>query len=165
MALSMYTNNTTPFGSYIGADGYFVVSDGVQYYLAEYDINCDEINELLLLEETASNDSEWVTEILDIFTFYNGEPIWLIAGEYRGTIDLCEDGIIRFVGSGGAEAHIYDFYKILNGKLDLCDRAEENWGVYMVNGEECSVDKFNHTIDKYPLRAAPDYDLIEVITP
>ena len=37
-------------------------------------------------------------------------------------------------GNVGAEANVYGFHEILEGKLILCEYAEEAWGAYIING-------------------------------
>ena len=69
------------------------------------------------------------------------------------------------LGSGGAEAHGYDFLEILDGKLSICDRAEEAWGTYTVNGTDCTEEEFYRTIAQYPIVENIDFEILEIVDP
>lgn len=160
-----YTYNCTPCGSYIDGDGYFVVRADIDYAFALYDINGDGVKELFVLEGAQTEDGKWDGPIADIFTFHNGQPVLLISGEERGRVSICENGYILMLGSGGAEAHGYDFQEILDGKLILHDRAEENWGTYTVNGTDCTEDEFYRTIQQYTIMENIDFEILEIVDP
>lgn len=102
--LSQSALQVTPAGCSVDGEGIFVYRRDVWYSVMEYDINGDGIKELITFENSMNNDSPISGVILDIFTFYNGKPIWLIAGAERGIITLCKNGIIYERASGGAEA-------------------------------------------------------------
>lgn len=160
-----YVYSCTPFGSYIDGDGYFVVRADIDYAFALYDINGDGIKELFVLEGTQTEEGKWDGPVADIFTFHNGQPVLLISGEERGRVSICENGYILMLGSGGAEAHGYDFQEILDGKLILRDCAEENWGTYTVNGTDCTEDEFYRTIQQYTIVENVDFEILEIVDP
>ena len=155
----------TPFGSYIDGEGYFVVRADIDYAFALYDINGDGVKELFVLEGAQTADGKWDGSIADIFTFHNGQPVLLISGEERGRVSICENGYILMLGSGGAETHRYDFQEILDGKLNLRDRAEENWGTYTVNARDCTEEEFYRTIAQYPIVENLDFEILEIVDP
>ena len=155
----------TPAGSVIDQNGYFVIRDSVRYTVFEYDINGDQTNELITCEEYKMLDNEWEGEILDIFTFHEGKPVWLIAGQYRGWIDLCEDGVIRMVGNGGVASNGYNYYKIQDGELRIIETGTEDWGNYSVNGFSCSNVEFQQLIERYVPLTDPEFELITVYEP
>lgn len=161
--LSRYTYSCTPALSCLNEEGYFVVRNDAQYSFAEYDINQDSVNELVVLEETAYSEGERHRAIIDIYTFHDGQPIWLIAGAERCEIILCENGIIHEQGSGGAEAIGHCFYEIREGELVLLDSAEMDRGTYYVNGEECSGELFWRTVDQYWPLMEPAYEQIHTV--
>ena len=155
----------TPYGSYIDGDGYFVVRADIDYAFALYDINGDGVKELFVLEGAQTADGKWDGPIADIFTFHNGQPVLLISGAERSVVSICENGFILMLGSGGAEAHGYDFLEILDGKLIICDRAEEAWGTYTVNGTDCTEEEFYRTIAQYPIVENIDFEILEIVDP
>lgn len=108
-------------------------------------------------------DIGWEGDILDVFTFHDGKPVLLISGGYRSWIDLCEDGVIRMIGSGGAEAHGYYYYKIYDGKLEIIDTGSEEWGSYSVNGFSVSNKEFQQLIESHAPLTDPDFELITMI--
>ena len=134
----------TPANGYLDENGFYVNRGGAKYHIAEYDINGDQINELITLEEP-----EWGIHILDIFTIRDGHPVWLFSREYRGQVDLYENGVIGMYGSGGADVHSYEFYHILDGELVLLDTAESDWGKYAVNGTECAKGVYDELVEQY----------------
>lgn len=161
--LSRYAYSCTPALSCLNEEGFFVVRNDAQYSFAEYDMNQDSVNELVVLEETAYFEGEPHRAIIDIYTFHDGKPIWLIAGEERCEIILCENGIIHERGSGGAEAIIHCFYEIRDGKLVLIESAEMDWGTYYVNSEECSETIYWRTVDQYWPLMEPAYEQIHTV--
>ena len=152
----------TPTNGYLDENGFYVNRGGAKYHIAEYDINADQINEIITLEEP-----EWGIHILDIFTIRDGEPVWLVSREYRGQVDLYENGVIGMYGSGGADAHIYEFYRIQDGKLVLLDTAESDCGKYAVNGSECSKEEYDELVqwykDQYINPVNWNFDIIQTI--
>ena len=148
----------TPSSCYIDQNGFFVYRYDVRYHIAGYDINGDQIKELIILEE-----GSWGACIMDIFTFCNGKPVWLIAGAERGRVDLYENGVIGMYGSGGAEAHGYYFYQILDGELVLLDAADSDWGTYEVNGVECSKEVHDELVSRYIRLDTWNFDIVRTI--
>ena len=156
--LSQSALNITPAGCSIGSEGYFEYRRNVCYYFTEYDINGDKVKELITFE---GNEED--RNILDIFTYVDDEPVWLIAGAYRGPVDLCEDGVVCWYGSGGGFNHVYQFSIISDGELVPIDTVEYDEGRCFVNGEECSEEIYKQTIEKYPLLPDVDFEIIETI--
>ena len=161
--LSKYDYPVTPCGNYIDENGYLVIRYEVQYCSAEYDINDDGIKELLFLEASLECDEYSEATIMEIYTFYDGAPLWLIAGAERCQITLCENGIIHEQGNGGAEAIGDWYYEIINGQLVLIESAEMNWGTFYVNGEECEEAHYRDVLADYTEITAPEFDLITVV--
>lgn len=153
----------TPAGCSVDGDGFFAYRRDVWYSITEYDINGDGIKELMTFENSRNSDDPSSGSILDIFTFYDGKPVWLIAGEYRGRIQLCENGIIHMCGSGGAEAIGNWYYEIRNGELVLVDSVEMYWGSFFANGVESSEEVYLSTIAQYLPIAEPEYEWIATI--
>ena len=156
--LSESALNTTPATCYIDRNGYFVYRSDVRYHFAKYDINGDQIKELIILE-----GGSWGTTIIDIFTYREEEPVWLIAGAERSYVDLYENGVIGLCGSGGAEAHIYYFYCLQDGALVLIDTAESDWGTYKVNGSACSEEVFQEKLNEYTKLTSWDFEIVKTI--
>ena len=156
---------STPACASIDSNGYFVTnsSSTVRYSVFEYDINGDQINELITYEEYKVLDFGWEGTIIDIFTFYDGQPVLLISGEYRGWITLCKDGVIRYVGTGGAEHQSFDYYKIQDGKLELIDTGLEAWENYSVNGHSVTNQEFYEFMEQYPPLTDLDFELVTTI--
>lgn len=152
----------TPANGYLDENGFFVNRGGAKYHIAEYDINGDLINEIITLEEP-----EWGIHILDIFTIRDGEPVWLVSREYRGQVELYENGIIGMYGSGGADAHIYEFYRIQDGELVKFATAEFDRGEYKVNGTECSKEMYGELVEQYEAQLIKpenwNFDIIQTI--
>ena len=121
------------------------------------------MNELITFENEMDSDDPTSGAILDIFTFYDGQPVWLIAGEYRGRIELCENGIIHMNGSGGAEAIGHWYYEIRNGELVLIDSVQMDWGLFYSNGKETSEEVYWTTLAQYLPIAEPEYEWITAI--
>ena len=152
----------TPAEGYLDEKGFFVNRSGAKYHIAEYDINGDQINEIITLEEP-----EWGIHILDIFTIRDGQPVWLFGREYRGQVNLYENGVIGMYGSGGADAHGYAFYRIQDGELVIFETAESDWGEYKVNGMECSKEMYGELEEQYEAQLIKpenwDFDIIQTI--
>lgn len=160
-----YVYSCTPCGSYIDGDGYLVVRADIDYAFALYDINGDGIKELFVLEGEQTEDGKWDGPIADIFTFHNNQPVLLFSGEERGRVSICENGYVLMLGSGGAEAHGYEFYEILEGNLILCEYAEECWGTYTINGTVCTEGEFYRSIQQYTILENIDFEILEVVKP
>ena len=128
-------------------------------------MNEDGIDELISLEEYKVGDMEWKGAILDIFTLKDGEPNWLIAGAYRGPVDIFVDGIIRQWCDGGAHYYEVNFYTIQNGDLVLVNTAGEEDYVFSIRGEVCTKDEFLAEVDQYAPRLATDMERLVIIEP
>lgn len=161
--LSQSALNITPAGCSVDGEGFFVYRRDVRYSIAEYDINDDGIKELIIFEVYQDTEDDLDGPIIDIFTFRNGQPVWLIAGAQRCQITLCENGIIHERGSGGAEAISNWFYEIIDGALVVIESAEMDWGTFYVNGNECSEELYWHTVDQYWPIMDPAFELITTI--
>ena len=161
--LSKSALQSTPEGCSVDGDGFFVYRRDVWYSVMVYDINGDGVNELITFENEMDSDDPTSGAILDIFTFYDGQPVWLIAGEYRGRIELCENGIIHMNGSGGAEAIGHWYYEIRNGELVLIDSVQMDWGLFYSNGKETSEEVYWTTLAQYLPIAEPEYEWITAI--
>lgn len=161
--LSRYAYICTPALSCLNGEGYFVVRNDVRYSLVEYDINEDGIKELITLEVSQNTEDEMAGTIIDIFTYRDGQPVWLIGGAERCEIVLCENGIIHERGSGGAEAIGNWFYEIVDGELVVNESAEMDWGTFYVNGSECSEELYWRTVDQYWPIMAPAFKHITTI--
>ena len=158
--LSWSALQITPAGCSLDENGFFVYRRDVRYSFALFDINNDGTKELITLEVSQDSEDDLDGAILDIFTFRNGEPVWLIAGAERTEIILCENGIIHEQGSGGEKAIGHCFYEIIEGELVLRESAQMDWGTFYVNGAECSEDLFWFTVDKYRPIMKPDLEWI-----
>ena len=100
--------------------------------------------------------------ILDILGFRDGQPELLISGAYRNFIELCNGGVIKRTGSGGADAHIYEFYKINNGTTELIQTAEANWGEYSVDGVASTEFEVNNVLSGYTPMNLNTFDWTEL---
>ena len=146
-------------GESFDENGYFLsaIREQYQYAYSVSDINSDGTDELLIRCQSKSNPN--ITDYLvDIYTMDAGKPVWLIAGIYRNQIDICTDGVIRRVSAGGAEANTYRFYTIEDGTLLLSRTVEQDWGEYSMDGEVCTEEQFQATLDAYPVITLDTYD-------
>lgn len=155
----------TPVGCTIDENGYFTVRGTVRYSFVKIDLDGDLIEELISLEEYKIGDNDWHGAILDIFTMKDERPNWLIAGAYRGDVDIFEDGIIRYLSHGGAHYYTYHFYTIQDGELSPVMTAGEEDRVFSVNGEVCTYDKFLEAVDQYAPILALDLERLCMIEP
>ena len=156
--LSQSALNITPSSCYIDENGFFVYRYDVKFRITEYDINGDQIKELIVLEEGSLGAC-----IMDIFTYHDGEPVWLIAGAERCYVDLYQDGVICVCRSGGADVRRYEFYRIQDGRLVLLDAADSNWGEYEVNGSWCSKEMYDELLGQYKEMENWDFEIIWTI--
>ena len=156
--LSKSALNITPAGCSLDENGFFVYRRDVKYYFVEYDINDDQVMELIILEGDSRGAS-----IIDIFTYYDGQPVWLIAGEERGPVTLYEDNVIGVYGSGGISAHSYEFYHLQNGALVPLDEMSYFDGTYEVNGSKCSEEAYWAKINQYTELANWDFEIVKTI--
>lgn len=155
----------TPVGCTIDENGYFTVRGTVRYSFVKIDLDGDHIEELISLEEYKIGDNDWCGTILDIFTMKDGHPNWLIAGAYRGHVDIFEDGIIRSLAHGGAHYYTYQFYTIKEGELSPVMTAGEEDGVFSVNGKVCTYNEFLGAVDQYAPILALDLERLCMIYP
>lgn len=163
--LSQSALNITPAGCTIDENGYFTVRGTVRYSFVKIDLDGDQIDELISLEEYKIGDNDWRGTILDIFTMKDGYPNWLIAGAYRGYVDIFEEGIIRYTADGGSHYYTYQFYTIQDGELSPVMTAGEEDRVFSVNGEVCTYDEFLEAVDQYAPMLALDLERLCMIEP
>ena len=104
---------------------------------------------MIIMESYTDYEGNAQPNIVDILSLHDGQPGLLISGAYRNFIELCNGGVIKRTGSGGADAHIYEFYKINNGSLELLHTVEENWGEYSVDGTASTESEVNNTLSGY----------------
>ena len=144
--------------SYIDEDGYFHMEDSeysdseYQYYYLTLDVNNDGIDELLIAETSPSyyelyGESRFF--IIDIYTLHNNEIIWLAAGLYRSNIEICENGTLVNIASGGAQLTGYTYYELTNGALQEIHTATEDWGNYYIDDDPCTQSEFNDFLSNY----------------
>lgn len=155
----------TPYGCTINDEGYFTTSGTVRFSFVQTDLDEDGIDELISLEEYKVGNMEWDGTILDIFTLKDGKPNWLIAGAYRGYVDIFEDGIIRQWCDGGSHYYEVNFYTIQDGELVLVNTAAEEDYVFTIRGEVCTKAEFLAEVDQYVPRLATDMERIVIIEP
>ena len=130
--------------SYIDENGFFVKNSDNKYYYTLTDLDGDATDEMIIMESYTDYEGNAQPNIVDILSLHDGQPGLLISGAYRNFIELCNGGVIKRTGSGGADAHIYEFYKINNGSLELLHTAEENWGEYSVDGTASTTNIFTY---------------------
>lgn len=135
--------------SYIDENGFFVKNSDNKYYYTLTDLDGDATDEMIIMESYTDYEGNAQPNIVDILSLHDGQPGLLISGAYRNFIELCNGGVIKRTGSGGADAHIYEFYKINNGSLELLHTAEENWGEYSVDGTASTESEVNNTLSGY----------------
>lgn len=135
--------------SRIDDNGFFVKGSGIKYYYTQTDLNNDGIEELLIMESYTDMDGKECPLLVDIQTLYNGKVTLVISGEYRNTIELCSDGIIKRTGNGGALSNVYEFYKLDNGSIKLVQTAEEDQGKYKIDGEASTESEVNDVVSSY----------------
>ena len=87
--------------------------------------------------------------IVDILALHDDQPELILSGGYRNRIELCKGNVIKRTGSGGADAHIYEFYKIENGSIELLQTVEANWGEYTVDGAASTESEVNTILSGY----------------
>lgn len=95
----------------------------------------------------------------------DGYPSWMIAGAYRGNVDIYEEGIIRQLSHGGAHYYTYDFFTIQDGELVPVMTASEEDRVFSVDGEVCTENEFLAAVDQYAPMLALDLERMIIIEP
>ena len=155
----------TPYGCTINDEGYFTTSGTIRFSFVQTDLDEDGIDELISLEEYKVGNMEWDGTILDIFTLKDGKPNWLIAGAYRGYVDIFEDGIIRQWCDGGSHYYEVNFYTIQDGELVLVNTTAEEDYVFTIKGEVSTEAEFLAEVDQYVPRLATDMERIVIIEP
>lgn len=156
---------STPSGCTINEEGYFTIRGTVRFSFVQSDLDADGIDELISLEEYKVGNMEWEGTILDIFTLKDGKPNWLIAGAYRGYVDIFEDGIIRQWCDGGAHYYEVNFYTIQDGELVLVNTAAEEDYVFSIKGKVCTEAEFLAEVDQYVPKLAADMERLVIIEP
>ena len=141
--------NAPSGASYIDDNGFFVKDSANKYYYTLTDIDGDGSRELIIMEAYTDYEGNEQPNIVDILSLHDGQPELLISGAYRNFIELCNGGVIKRTGSGGADAHIYEFYEISNGSIELLQTAEANWGEYSVNGAASTESEVNNILSGY----------------
>lgn len=148
--------------SYVDENGFFINNSENKYYYTLTDINGDNSDELIIMEAYTDYEGNEQPNILDILGFRDGQPELLISGAYRNFIELCNGGVIKRTGSGGADAHIYEFYKINNGTTELIQTAEANWGEYSVDGVASTEFEVNNVLSGYTPMNLNTFDWTEL---
>lgn len=100
---------------------------GYEASFSLYDINKDNVPELLI-----GLSKEDYHNIYDAYTFVDGKIYQLMAGVYRDTFYLCENGIIAETGSGGWQDFFDNFYILPENakELKIVDRIGCEEGFY-----------------------------------
>ena len=103
---------------------------GYEASFSLYDINKDNVPELLI--GLSKEDYQDYHNIYDAYTFVDGKIYQLMAGVYRDTFYLCENGIIAETGSGGWQDFFDNFYILPENakKLKIVDRIGCEEGSY-----------------------------------
>jgi hypothetical protein len=90
----------------------------------------------MLIADCSERMYNWYNVPYNVYDFYgyqdgNVSRCFPIASMgYRMRYSLCEDGIVKVYGSGGARAYGYDFYKFIPGSVTperLCSLAYDGW--------------------------------------
>ena len=144
-----------PAGSgYIDENGFFVNTNSTSYFYTTYDINNDGLKELIIRDDYSS--------IVDIFTIHNNQIFLATSGLYRSNIELCEDGVIKRTGHGGAEAQSYEFFRLKeDGTTETLQTAERDWGEYSVDGVECTESELQTVLSNYTVISMDQFDWIQ----
>ena len=154
--------NVPSGASYVDENGFFVKNSVNNYYYTLTDLDGDGSDELIIMETYTDYEGNEQPKIVDILSFHDGQPRLLISGAYRNFIELCNGGIIKRTGSGGADAHIYEFYKIENGSIELLQTVETNWGEYTVDGAASTESEVNTILSGYESIELNTFDWIEL---
>ena len=139
----------TPSGCIIDENGYFVSRGTVRFSFVKIDLDGDQVDELISLEEYKIGDDEWRGTILDIFTMKNDVPTWLIAGAYRGYVDIFTEGIIRRYSSGGASYAVEEYFELCEGELVPAFTGIKDGDAFSIDGVDCSEEKYYATVDQF----------------
>lgn len=140
----------TPAGtSYIDKSGLFVRGSGNRYYYTLFDIDGNGTDELIIMETYIDYEGNEQPNIVDILALHDDQPELILSGGYRNIVEICNGGIIKRTGSGGADAHIYEFYKIGNSSIELLKTVESNWGEYTVDGAASTEAEIDNILSSY----------------
>lgn len=148
--------------SYIDENGFFVKNSDNKYYYTLTDLDGDATDEMIIMESYTEYEGNAQPNIVDILSLHDGQPGLLISGAYRNFIELCNCGVIKRTGSGGAEAHIYEFYKIENSSIELLQTVETNWGEYTVDGAASTETEVDNILSSYEVIDLNTFDWIEL---
>lgn len=141
--------NAPSGASYIDENGFFVKDSINNYYYTLTDLDGDNSNELIIMETYTDYEGNEQPNIVDILALHDDQPELILSGGYRNRIELCKGNVIKRTGSGGADAHIYEFYKIENGSIELLQTVEANWGEYTVDGAASTESEVNTILSGY----------------
>lgn len=148
--------------SYIDESGFFVNNSENNYYYALTDLDGDGSEELIIMESYTDYEGKEQPNIVDILALHDDQPVLILSGGYRNWIELCKGNVIKRTGSGGADAHIYEFYKIENSSIELLQTVETNWGEYTVDGAASTETEVDNILSSYEVIDLNTFDWIEL---
>ena len=153
----------TPAGtSYIDESGLFVRGSGNKYYYTLSDIDENGTDELIIIESYTDYEGNEQPNIVDILALHDNQPELVLSGGYRNIVEICNGGIIKRTGSGGADAHIYEFYKMGNSSIELLQTVESNWGEYTVDGAASTKAEVDNILSSYETIDLSTFDWTEL---
>ena len=153
----------TPAGtSYIDESGLFVSGSGNKYYYTVTDIDGNGTDELIIMETYTDYEGNEQPNIIDILALHDDQPELILSGGYRNIVEICNGGIIKRTGSGGADTHIYEFYKIGNSSIELLQTVESNWGEYTVDGAASTETEVDNILSSYEAIDLSTFDWTEL---
>ena len=148
--------------SYIDEKGFFVNNSENNYYYTLTDLDGDGSEELIIMESYTDYEGNEQPNIVDILALHDAQPVLILSGGYRNWIELCKGNVIKRTGSGGADAHIYEFYKIENSSIELLQTVETNWGEYTVDGAASTETEVDNILSSYEVIDLNTFDWIEL---
>lgn len=154
--------NASAGTSYIDEKGFFVNNSENNYYYTLTDLDGDGSEELIIMESYTDYEGNEQPNIVDILALHDAQPVLILSGGYRNWIELCKGNVIKRTGSGGADAHIYEFYKIENSSIELLQTVETNWGEYTVDGAASTETEVDNILSSYEVIDLNTFDWIEL---
>lgn len=148
--------------SHIDESGFFVNNSENNYYYTLTDLDGDGSEELIIMESYTDYEGKEQPNIVDILALHDDQPVLILSGGYRNWIELCTGNIIKRTGSGGADAHIYEFYKIENSSIELLQTVETNWGEYTVDGTASTETEVDNILSSYEVIDLNTFDWLEL---